>query len=70
MRRTFRLNDLPPEIKPKACLAIQRDRPALAEFMRSDAYTGLRDMLGASVVITVDDGRVLPNTGGNDELQS
>jgi len=53
------LAKLPPEQKKKAWAAIQRDAPSLAEFMQSETYALFRDKLGASVVIDVEDGKVI-----------
>jgi len=55
------LSDLDPEQKQKAWAAIKRDAPALAEFMCSDTYALMRDRLGMSVVIEVEDGKVVRN---------
>jgi len=53
------LATLSPEQKKKAWLAIQRDAPALAEFMQGETYALFRDKLGASMVIDVEAGQVI-----------
>ncbi len=53
------LGKLPPEQKKKAWAAIQRDAPALAEFMQGETYRLFRDQLGCSLVIEVEDGKVI-----------
>lgn len=62
------LAKLDPVQKQKAWAAIQRDTPSLAEFMQTDTYAMLRDKLGMSVVIEVQDGKVIEKKAKAEEV--
>ncbi len=62
--RIYNVNRMPPEVRQKAWFAIKRDHPALAEFMRSDAYRRLHQVIGAEVIVRINrSGRIIPLRG-------
>jgi len=61
MKRVL-ISKLPPARKQKAWALIQKEAPALAEFMQSETYRLFRDKLGCSVVLTLDKGHIVTKT--------
>lgn len=60
MMQRFNISRLPPASKKKAWSMIQRDFPALAQWMHTPAFEALRDELGAEVVVRIRRGRIIP----------